>query len=214
MSYRSRVTSHKCILEVMSFIWPTFIKHALCSWRWTRPWSTHATRSLPLWHSHNNLCFFSKCHLFHENFPRVPRQWAEFSHLWSLSISLYLLYSTSVYFCSLFSPIFYQRGPMPENPTYACPYHPCEGSMARWHRTAGTFLVPGDRCWLEGAMLSPLWARSHAWCGFSFNPLGGKNVGAEEKTQVQGNLIWLVQVHKEFIVEVNLQQGLEEDSFG
>ena len=146
MSYRSWMTSHKCILEVMSFIGPIFIKHALCSWRWTRPWWTHATRSLPLWHSHNNLCFLSKCHLFHENFPHVPHQWTECSHLWSLSISLYLLYSTSVHFCSLFSPIFYWRGPMQEKPTYARPDHPCD--ECRGPVTQGSRDIPGSWWWV------------------------------------------------------------------
>lgn len=38
-----------------------------------------------------------------------------------------------------------------------------------------------------------------------------RNVSAEEEAQVQGNLIWLIKVYKEFTVQVNFKQGLGGD---
>lgn len=72
ISYRSWMTSNKCILEVISFIWQIFIKHQLCSWRWTRSWCTQTTKSLPSRNSHNNLCFSANVAFPRKTFATIP----------------------------------------------------------------------------------------------------------------------------------------------
>lgn len=63
-------------------------------------------------------------------------------------------------------------------------------------------LAAGDECRLDRAML---------YAGSHLTLQEVRDVGAEEEAQVQGNLIWLIKVYKEFTVQVNFKQGLGGD---
>lgn len=207
--------SNKCISEVIWVIWHIFIRRPFCSWPWIGLWWIQATRSLPSRTPHTNLCFSANS-TFSVKMSLAPTACGlSCSCLWSPTVCF--PYTSSIPHLYIFVPClalwFNLRGLMQADPTYAHPTPP----LRRANSEIGQQAPPCDGCCLEGAKPFPLCARNHTFNRPSFNPLWGKHslcYVADEETKVQRNFIGLVKVQKEFMVGVNLKQGLGRGWFG
>lgn len=103
---------------------------------------------LPSRNSHNNPCFSANV-----IFLMKTSLWLPTSRQWFLSlvsygiVSLYLFCSTSVHFCSIFSPVFHLKGAMQIHQLWVPLPSPVYSAVAQGERPAGQFPAPRDGLW-------------------------------------------------------------------